>query len=112
MNEDWNYEPTREQSIGALAKASGRSPLDIAYDHMLKDSGKGMIWRSLGGLADVTSWYEDVKTRLSHDRIIPALSDAGAHLAIFQDGTGPVRDAFSTYVRRSPDKRHRRRPRW
>ena len=43
-----------------------------------------------GGEADVTAWYESVKKRLEHDRYVASLTDSGAHLAIFQDGTGPT----------------------
>ena len=79
-----------DESIAAIAEVSGKAPLEVCYDQMLLDGATGMIWRSLGGTMDVTAWYEDVKKRLECDRVVPALSDAGAHLAIFQDGTGPT----------------------
>ena len=34
--------------MAALAEGSGRSPLEVAYDHMLTRGAKGMIWRALG----------------------------------------------------------------
>ena len=48
MGEDWDYEPQPEHSVAALAEGSGRSPLEVAYDHMLTRGAKGMIWRALG----------------------------------------------------------------
>ena len=44
----------------------------------------GTIWR---GSPNVPGFYDMVKQRLEHPRIVPGISDAGAHLNIFQDGT-------------------------
>ena len=37
--------------MAALAEGSGRSPLEVAYDHMLTRGAKGMIWRALGAVS-------------------------------------------------------------
>ena len=41
----WDYEPSPEQSISSLAKASGHSRLEVAYDHMCTRGCTGTIWR-------------------------------------------------------------------
>ena len=41
----WDYEPSPEESISSLAKASGRSRLEVAYDHMCTRGCTGTIWR-------------------------------------------------------------------
>jgi N-acyl-D-aspartate/D-glutamate deacylase len=83
----WDYEPSPEESISSIAKASGRSRLEVAYDHMTSRGCTGTIWR---GSPNVPQFYDMVKERLEHPRIVPGISDAGAHLNIFQDGTTPT----------------------
>ena len=41
----WDYEPSPEESISSLAKASGHSRLEVAYDHMCTRGCTGTIWR-------------------------------------------------------------------
>ena len=85
--DDWDYEPEPSESISSIAKASGRSRLEVAYDHMCTRGATGTIWR---GSPNVPGFYDMVKQRLEHPRIVPGISDAGAHLNIFQDGTTPT----------------------
>ena len=43
--DDWDYEPEPSESISSIAKASGRSRLEVAYDHMCTRGATGTIWR-------------------------------------------------------------------
>ena len=54
---------------------------------MMQNGGRGVIWR---GSANVVEWYDDARENLQHPDMVPGISDAGAHLAIMQDGTAPT----------------------
>lgn len=87
IKDGWDYEPTRDQSVSSIAQATGQKRLEVAYDHMLTRAGTGTLWQ---GSPDVVGWYNTTRERLAHPRVVPGISDAGAHLAIFQDGTTPT----------------------
>ena len=61
IQDDFDYEPTQDQSILALSEATGQSCLEIAYDHLMSDDGTGVIWR---GSSDVTRWYDVARSML------------------------------------------------
>lgn len=67
------------------------SEIEIAcgcsYDVMNEDGGRGVIWR---GRDNVVDFYDDARENLLADDSVPGISDAGAHLAIMQDGTAPT----------------------
>ena len=57
----WDYEPTPDESIKAIAEREGRSGFEVAYDIMMQNGGRGVIWR---GFADVPAFYDDAKLNL------------------------------------------------
>jgi len=54
---------------------------------MNEDGGRGVIWR---GRDNVVDFYDDARQNLMAADSVPGISDAGAHLAIMQDGTAPT----------------------
>lgn len=88
MEADWDYEPAPERSLKAISETTGRSVFDLAYDAMMKNHGTGVIWQAQ--FPDVQAFYDHTQKNLQHPQIVPGVSDAGAHLAIFQDGTTPT----------------------
>lgn len=80
---DTDYEPVRERSIVAQAKASGRDPHDLFYDMLIAEEGKAiMIW-----FADYVPEATELKYKLFNN---PGFSigsgDAGAHAKLMVDG--------------------------
>ena len=64
----WDYEPLPEMSIHAIAQREGRSGFEVAYDAMMENGGRGVIWR---GFPDVPSFYDDAKLNLLHEDCVP-----------------------------------------
>ncbi len=42
-----DYEPAREQSVAGLARAQGRTPMEVFYDVLLEDDGRKFVMRPL-----------------------------------------------------------------
>ncbi|HVX76648.1 MAG TPA: amidohydrolase family protein [Bradyrhizobium sp.] len=83
-----DYEQPPENALGAQARRQGRQPEALAYDAMLSDEGRGMLYvpflnYSYGNL-DAT--YEMLRDPCS----VPGLSDGGAHCGIICDASFPT----------------------
>jgi N-acyl-D-amino-acid deacylase len=83
-----DYEPTAETSLLALAKKTGTSAKALAIDALLRDSGRGLLYRPLFNYADDD--LEMVRTAHLHPRTVMGLSDAGAHCGAICDGGMPT----------------------
>lgn len=88
MGPDFDYEPPREESLAALAEASGTSGAEVAYDLLMEDDGNGFIYFPLLNYADGSlDFLEDVITRQD---TVNALSDGGAHCGTICDAAAPT----------------------
>ena len=83
----WDYEPAPEESVHGIAMATGTPILEVVYDHIAQEGGSGVIWE---GYDNLTGFYNHARKKLMHPLIVPGISDAGAHLNIFQDGSTPT----------------------
>lgn len=82
------YEPAPEESVAARAKASGRSPAEVAYDLLMGQDGKGALYFPLFNYADGNL---DLLYRLhQHPQVRMGLSDGGAHCGAICDGGMPT----------------------
>ncbi|MDP9102556.1 MAG: amidohydrolase family protein [Pseudomonadota bacterium] len=83
-----DYEPRREDSLGARARDLGVDPAELALDHMLENGGSGMIYVPFLNYAnaDLDHAYE----LLGDAHTIPGLSDGGAHVGTICDGSFPT----------------------
>jgi N-acyl-D-aspartate/D-glutamate deacylase len=83
-----NYEPKAEDSVAGIAKATGRTPEDVAYDLMLEDGGKKKFYFPLynytGNNLDV------VREMITHPASLMGLGDAGAHCGYICDASYPT----------------------
>lgn len=83
-----DYEPEASGSIASVAASTQRKPLDVAFDALMENDGKGMIYFPLfnyaeGSLSVLHELHRHPQTRLG-------LSDAGAHCGAICDGGMPT----------------------
>jgi len=88
MGEGFDYEPTQQQTIEALAKASGMGAADYAYDLMSSAEGTGFIYFPILNYADGN--LDFVKGLLERDDTVISLSDGGAHCGTICDAASPT----------------------
>jgi N-acyl-D-aspartate/D-glutamate deacylase len=83
-----DYEPTPETSIAVIAERTGRSPEEVALDHLTSNDGHAMIYAPVLNYAEGT--LEPARAMLSHKDCVPGLSDGGAHVGTICDGSFPT----------------------
>jgi N-acyl-D-aspartate/D-glutamate deacylase len=83
-----DYEQPPENALGARALREGKKPEEMAYDAMLENDGKGMLYVPLFNYADgnLDATYEMLRAPHS----VPGLSDGGAHCGIICDASFPT----------------------
>jgi N-acyl-D-aspartate/D-glutamate deacylase len=85
---DPNYEPRRDDSIAARARALGRDPWDVYYDALLEDAGHALLLRPLLNYTDFN--LDAVREMLEHPTTAWGLSDGGAHCGTTCDASTPT----------------------
>src|SRR6266581_1968849 len=83
-----DYEQPLENALGAQARRQGRQPEELAYDAMLSDEGRGMLYVPFLNYADGNLDAEREMLRDPHS--VPGLSDGGAHCGIICDASFPT----------------------
>jgi N-acyl-D-amino-acid deacylase len=82
------YEPAQENSIASISSRNGQSPLDVAYDILMSEDGKGIIYFPSFNYA-----YNDLSqlhTQLQHPKTMMSLADGGAHCGYICDVSMPT----------------------
>jgi N-acyl-D-amino-acid deacylase len=87
LHDPVDYEPTKDQTLGALARAEGRDPLEYMYDYLVGDSGSRFLSLST---VDCYARMEVLREMLTNPHTVTGLSDAGAHVTLICDGTMPT----------------------
>jgi N-acyl-D-aspartate/D-glutamate deacylase len=83
-----DYEQPWENSLGARAKRQGKTPQELAYDAMLEDNGRGMLYAPATNYASGN--LDAVYDMLRDPSAVPGLSDGGAHCGIICDASFPT----------------------
>jgi len=83
-----DYEQTNETSIATLARKNGVSVWEQAYDMMLEDDGKALIYYPVYNYYEMN--YDNVLTMMKHPKALPGLSDGGAHVGTICDASFPT----------------------
>jgi N-acyl-D-amino-acid deacylase len=82
------YEPGPERSLYGIAEATGRSPVAVAYDAMLDDDGRGLLYVPILNYSDGD--LHAAREMLLHPRAAAGLGDGGAHCGIICDASQPT----------------------
>jgi len=88
MEEIPNYEPKIEDSIAGIAKSTGKSELEVAYEEMLKNDGKTFIYACFAPYPNHT--LDFYKTIIEFNSSVAGLSDGGAHCGLICDAGMPT----------------------
>ncbi len=83
-----DYEQPPQNALGAQARRQGRQPEELAYDAMLSDDGRGMLYVPFLNYADGN--LDAVREMLRDPHSVPGLSDGGAHCGIICDASFPT----------------------
>lgn len=82
-----NYEPTEEESIAAIARRTGQDPRALAYDTMMQNNGKELIY--FPNFSYETGDFSCIIEMMKAPNSIFSLADSGAHCGVLCDATAP-----------------------
>jgi N-acyl-D-aspartate/D-glutamate deacylase len=83
-----DYEQPPENALGPQAQKQDRQPEELAYEAMLSDEGRGMLYVPFLNYADGN--LDATREMLIHPQSVPGLSDGGAHCGIICDASFPT----------------------
>jgi len=82
------YEPGPERSLAGIAAATGHSAVSVAYDAMLEDDGRGLLYVPILNYSDGN--LHAAREMLLHPRAAAGLGDGGAHCGVICDASQPT----------------------
>lgn len=85
LNDPPRYEPTASESIAAMAARRGEDPASLAYDLLLANDGRTILYRPLSNYT--AGNLNAVHDMLAHPATIVGLGDGGAHVGILCDSS-------------------------
>jgi N-acyl-D-aspartate/D-glutamate deacylase len=85
-----NYHPAPEDSVGAIAKRTGRDVMDVIYDALLQRDGHEILYRPLGNTGGYR-FQSSGRDMIPNEHTVIALGDGGAHYSMICDA------AYTTY---------------
>lgn len=88
LAENPDYEPAGEDSIQHLAERAGVTPAEYAYDALLENDGKRMLYCPLFGY-DMRSLDRQLEMLADESSVI-SLADTGAHCGVLSDASIPT----------------------
>lgn len=83
-----NYEPSAEQSLAGMAAKAGKPALEVAYDAMMVDGGRGLLYIPILNYAEGN--LDPVREMYLHPRAASGLADGGAHCGVICDASLPT----------------------
>jgi N-acyl-D-aspartate/D-glutamate deacylase len=98
---EMDYEPSREDSLGKIAAAQGRSPMEMMYDFMHEGAGENTVYFPVFNYAYFD--MEHARTNLRSRYTLPGLGDGGAHVGFISDANYPTYLLTNWVNTRRPD---------
>jgi len=83
-----DYEPGPDRSLAGIAQANDTTPLEVAYDAMLVDGGRGLLYVPILNYA--VGNLDPVREMFLHPRAASGLADGGAHCGVICDASMPT----------------------
>jgi len=83
-----DYEPRAEDSIAAIATASGQSPDAVVYDMLMENDGRGYIYLPLLNYTEFS--FDHIHAMMHDANTVLSLSDGGAHCGVICDASFPT----------------------
>ncbi len=83
-----DYEPAPQSSVAAIAEREGRRPLDVAYDLMLGNGGRELLYMPVLGYSGGS--LDAIHEMLNHPSTVLGLGDGGAHCGVLCDASLPT----------------------
>lgn len=83
-----DYEPDATESVAARAARAGTTPEAIAYDLLLEDDGRAMLYVALGNFHE--NRLDAVREIMAHPSTVLGLGDGGAHYGSICDASYPT----------------------
>ena len=83
-----NYEPAREDSIGARAERMDKSPAELTYDTLLERNGRELLYMPFANYAEYN--FDALREMLLDPVTALGLSDGGAHCGVICDASMPT----------------------
>jgi N-acyl-D-amino-acid deacylase len=83
-----DYEPDPRESAEAIARRTGKKPLEVVYDWMMEDDGTGIVYFPIFNYAN--GHLDHMREMLTHPRTRLGLGDGGAHCGVICDASIPT----------------------
>jgi N-acyl-D-aspartate/D-glutamate deacylase len=83
-----DYEPAPESSVAATAARNGRDAADYAYDLVLGEEGRALLYSPIINYPN--SNLDVARELLVHPYAVPGLGDGGAHVGTICDASFPT----------------------
>jgi N-acyl-D-aspartate/D-glutamate deacylase len=83
-----DYEPPRSANLTTAAERLGCAPAEVAYDLLLEDDGRNLLFAPFANYADFG--LDATREMLVHPDTVIGLGDGGAHVGTISDGSFPT----------------------
>jgi len=83
-----DYSPSRELKLTERAERMGLSPLELAYDLLVKDEGQTVLFFPINNF--VAGTLDDALVMLKHPHTVLGIGDGGAHVGYICDASYPT----------------------